>query len=593
PRWGRIAEGFGEDPFLASQMAAAMVKGFQGDDLADPHTIAACAKHFVGYGAAEGGRDYDRAIIPDHMLRNVFLPPFRAAVDAGVATVMTSFNEINGIPASGHVKILREILKKEWGFEGFVVSDWESTKEMIAHGYCEDMRDVARKSARAGVDMEMQSSAYGDHLEALVRGGEIPEALIDDAARRILKIKFDLGLFENPSPYRIAPPRPPLAADLALARESALKSLVLLENSGILPLSPSLKSLAVIGPMADDPYEMLGTWNRDGLPEESITPLAGIRNLVGESVSIHYAPGLDFSRDKNRSGFEAAVAAAQSAEVVLFFAGEESILSGEAHSRAYLDLPGAQNELLEALAATGKPVVLIIMAGRPLVVGNLLDKTAALLYAWHPGTMGGPAIADVLFGKEAPSGKLTITFPKAEGQIPVYYAHKNTGRPPHSRKLTMMDDIPRRAYQSSLGDASRYLDIGYLPQYPFGYGLNYTRFEYGDLKLTSAVLKPGETLTVSATIRNSGKRDGAEIVQLYIRDLVGSLTRPVRELKGFQKINLKAGESRQVSFELRPAQLGFYNGDEQYVVEPGRFQVWIAPDAQSGLMGEFELLPGS
>ena len=256
-------------------------------------------------------------------------------------------------------------------------------------------------------------------------------------------------------------------------------------------------------------------------------------------------------------------------------------------------MPGAQNELLEALAATGKPVVLIIMAGRPLVVGNLLDKTAALLYAWHPGTMGGPAIADVLFGKEAPSGKLTITFPKAEGQIPVYYAHKNTGRPPHSRKLTMMDDIPRRAYQSSLGDASRYLDIGYLPQYPFGYGLNYTRFEYGDLKLTSAVLKPGETLTVSATIRNSGKRDGAEIVQLYIRDLVGSLTRPVRELKGFQKINLKAGESRQVSFELRPAQLGFYNGDEQYVVEPGRFQVWIAPDAQSGLMGEFELLPGS
>ncbi|MGH1362144.1 MAG: glycoside hydrolase family 3 N-terminal domain-containing protein [Calditrichia bacterium] len=590
PRWGRIAEGFGEDPWLASFLSAAMVKGFQGDDLSASNTIAACAKHFVGYGAAEGGRDYDTAIIPEYLLREIYLPPFKASVDVGAATVMTSFNEINGVPASGNKRLVREILKDEWKFPGVVVSDWRSMEEMIAHGYSEDLPDVAQQSIEAGVDMEMQSDAYTDHLAKLVKDGKVDVALIDGAVRRILQLKFDLGLFKKVSPYKTEAHRPPSKKALQIAKQSALESMVLLENDGILPLESNMKSIAVIGPMADDGYEMLGTWNRDGIPEESVTPLAAIRKHDAKKRSIHYAQGLTHSRDKSTSGFPAAVEAAKKSDVVLLFVGEEAILSGEAHSRAYLDLPGAQSALIDAIAETGKPIALVIMAGRPLVFQAFKEKVNAILYGWHPGTMGGPAVSDLLFGVESPSGKLTITFPKAEGQIPVYYARKNTGRPPQARKLTMMDDIPVRAYQSSLGDAARYLDIGYKPAYSFGFGLSYTSFTYESLQLSAASLSKGENIMVSATIRNSGKTAAKEVVQLYVRDRVGSLTRPLRQLKGYQKIHLKPGESKQVKFQLKAAELGFFHPQKGYVVEPGMFDVWIAPNSDEGVHGEFKIV---
>ncbi len=591
PRWGRIAEGFGEDPHLASVLAAAMVRGFQGDRLSAPNRIAACAKHFAGYGAAEGGRDYDTAWIPEGLLRDVYLPPFKAAVEAGVATVMTSFNEINGVPSSGSDFLLRRVLRGEWGFEGFVVSDWNSMSEMIAHGFAADLDDVAVKSLVAGVDMEMQSPAYSDHLEALVRGGKVPEKLVDDAVRSVLRVKFLVGLFDTRRPFAAKPPGPPGPEALALARRAAVQSAVLLKNEGrLLPLARESATLAVIGPLADDPYEVLGTWNRDGRIEDTVTPLAAIRSLLGNVERVRYAPGLPGTRSRDTAGFAAAVEAARQSDVALLFVGEEAILSGEAHSRAHLDLPGAQRELVLAVAATGKPLVLVVLAGRPLTIPDVFAKSQAVLYAWHPGTMTGPALADLVFGLESPSGKLPVTFPKTEGQIPVYYAHKNTGRPPTDRKLTLIDDIPPRARQSSLGDASRYLDIGYEPLYPFGYGLSYTEYRYANLRLSAERVKRGDTLRVRVDVTNTGGRDGQEIVQLYVRDLVASLTRPVKELKAFQRVRIPAGETRVVELELPVASLGFHDAAMRYVVEPGAFRLWVGPDSRSGLEGGFAVV---
>jgi beta-glucosidase len=592
PRWGRIAEGFGEDPHLASVLAAAMVGGFQGDDLSAPNRIAACAKHFAGYGAAEGGRDYDTVNLPEGLLRDVYLPPFKAAVQAGVATVMTSFNEINGVPASGNEFLLRKVLRDEWGFKGFVVSDWESMAEMIDHGFCADLKDVAMKSIRAGVDMEMQSTAYPDHLEELVRSGAVPMKLVDDAVRGVLRIKIALGLFDTRRPFSAKVPAPPSPEALRLAKAAAVKSVVLLKNDGrVLPLSRGLRSVAVIGPLADDPYEVLGTWNRDGQVEDTVTPLRAIRGFLGSAGEVNHAPGLPTTRSRDKAGFAAAVEAARRSDVVLVFVGEEAILSGEAHSRAHLDLPGAQKELVEAVKATGKPVVLVVLAGRPLAIGDVLERAEAVLYAWHPGTMTGAALVDLLFGVESPSGKLPITFPKTEGQIPVYYAHKNTGRPPTTRKLTLIDDIPPRARQSSLGDASRYLDIGYLPLYPFGYGLSYTEFKYANLRLSSPRVTRGDTMKVSVDLTNAGDREAEEVAQLYVRDLVGSLTRPVKELKGFKRVRLGPRETKAVSFELPASSLGFHDREMRYVVEPGAFRLWVGGDSQSGLEAGFEVMP--
>ncbi|MBP8302761.1 MAG: beta-glucosidase BglX [Phycisphaerae bacterium] len=594
PRWGRIAEGFGEDPYLASVLAAAMVRGLQGDDLASPHTIAACAKHFAGYGAAEGGRDYDTAWLPEGLLRDVILPPFKAAVEAGVATVMCSFNEINGVPSSGNAFLLRQILREEWGFKGFVVSDWDSMSEMLNHGFCKDLKDVALKSIQAGVDMEMQSTAYLDHLEALVKEGSVPERLVDEAVRNILRIKFRLGLFDRPSPYSARRPDPPSAKALDLARRSALQSTVLLKNQEqCLPLSRDVGRVAVIGPMANDPYEVLGTWNRDGRTADTVTPLAAIRTLLGDANRVLYAQGLAYSRGRDKAGFAQAVAQARRADAVLVFVGEEAILSGEAHSRARLDLPGTQNDLIADLAATGKPLVLVVMAGRPLILGPIADRARAVLFAWHPGTMGGPALADLLFGVRSPSGKLPVTCPQAEGQIPIYYSHKNTGRPPAARRLLHMDEIPVRARQSSAGDAARYLDIGYLPQYPFGYGLSYTEFRYSNLRLSSHRVTLSGRLKVSADLHNAGPVEGEEVVQLYVRDLVGSLTRPVKELKGFQRVRLKPNQTKTVTFDLPIQSLGFHNVHMEYKVEPGLFHLWVAGDSHSpGVESEFEVIDG-
>jgi beta-glucosidase len=592
PRWGRIAEGFGEDPHLTALFAAAMVRGFQGDDLSAPDTIAACAKHFVGYGAAEGGRDYDSAAIPEHLLRDVYLPPFKAAVDAGVATVMTSFNEINGVPSTGNARILRDILRDEWGFKGFVVSDWRSPAEMIDHGFCEDMIDVAEKTLRAGIDMEMQSSAFADHLEQLIAKGALQRTLIDDAVWRILRIKFQLGLFDKKPIHAAKQPDKPDQGKLALAKTVALKSVVLLKNRNhILPLSKKTKSIAVIGPLADDPYEILGTWNRDGRTEDTVTPLAALLSFLGESTRINYIAGLDYSRSKDESRFAQALEMAQQSEVVLFFAGEEAILSGEAHSRAYLNLPGAQDALITEIAKSGKPIILVVLAGRPLTIGDISEKAEAVLYAWHPGTMCGQALVDLIFGIESPSGKLPVTFPKTEGQIPIYYAHKSTGRPPDKISLTMIDDIPLRAYQASLGDAARYLDIGYLPLHPFGYGLSYTTFVYANLKVSQDRIRIGETIFVSIEVTNTGEMEAEEVVQLYIRDLTASLTQPVRELKGFERIRLKPKETKIVHFDLSSKILGFHNSAMQYIVEPGKFHLWVGGDSQTNLMAEFTIEP--
>jgi beta-glucosidase len=591
PRWGRIAESFGEDPFLASLFAAAMVRGFQGEALSSPDAIAACAKHFAGYGAAEGGRDYDTANIPENLLRDVYLPPFKAAVDAGVATVMTSFNEINGVPSTGNARILRDILREEWGFAGFVVSDWRSTAEMIDHGFCEDMKDAAKRALIAGVDMEMQSTAYQDYIQELIEEGSIPRKFIDDAVRRILRIKFQLGLFERKSIYSANRPPPPDKAYLALAKRTALKSVVLLKNKRkTLPLSKKIRSIAVMGPMADDSYEVLGTWNRDGHVEDTVTPLAAIRNYLGTSAEIHHIAGLDYSRSTDTSQFAPARETASRSEAVLFFAGEEAILSGEAHSRAYLNLPGAQEALITEISKSGTPVILVILAGRPLTIGAISEKADAVLYAWHPGTMCGPALIDLIFGIEAPSGKLPVTFPKTAGQIPVYYAHKSSGRPPDKISLTMIEDIPLRAYQSSLGDAARYLDIGYLPLYPFGYGLSYTKFVYANIKITPDEIRLGERFKASVEVTNAGEAEAEEVAQLYIRDLTASLTRPVRELKGFERIRLKPKETTTVSFDLSTDALGFHNSAMQYIVEPGKFNLWIGGDSQADLMTEFEII---
>jgi len=431
PRWGRIAEGGGEDPYLAACMGAAMVEGFQGADLADPERIAACAKHYAGYGAAEGGRDYDTTWIPEGLLRDVYLVPFHACVQAGVATLMSAFNDLNGVPASGNAFTLRQILKGEWGFDGFVVSDWNSIIEMIPHGFAADEREAALKGVVAGVDMEMVSTSYAEHIEALIEAGALPIELIDEAVRRILRVKFRLGLFENP--YYEQEHQAVVLCDehLEATRKAARESCVLLKNDGLLPLNNELDRLAVVGPLADADRDQLGCWVFDGRAEDSRTPLQALREVLGEEKVV-YAPGLENCRSADESMIPQAVGAAREAEAVVAFLGEDAGLSGEAHCRAFLDLPGAQQQLVDALVETGRPLVVVIMTGRPLTLEPVVEKVGALLLAWHPGTMGGPAIADLLFGVESPSGRLPATLPRTVGQAPIYYNRKNTGRPPRT-----------------------------------------------------------------------------------------------------------------------------------------------------------------
>ncbi|MBO7487960.1 MAG: glycoside hydrolase family 3 C-terminal domain-containing protein, partial [Bacteroidales bacterium] len=578
PRWGRIAEGSGEDVLLDATMGQAMVRGYQGQ-LDDPTSMAACVKHFVGYGAAEGGRDYNSTFLSERQLRNIYLPPFEAAVKAGAMTLMTSFNDNDGVPSTANKFVVKDILRDEWNFDGFVVTDWDSMGEMIAHGFAADNRQIAEQAIAAGVDMDMMTFAYISQLEGLVRSGAVKESAIDKAVGNILRVKILLGLFENPYVDEKAAPAVQYApAHLDAARRSAEESAVLLKNDGALPIDASkVRSILVTGPMADAPHDQLGTWAFDGQKEHTVTPLAALRERFHGKVT--YGPGLTYSREK-RSRFDDVVAAARRADAVLVFLGEEAILSGEAHSLADLNLQGSQSELLAALAATGKPVIATVIAGRPLTIERDLPNCSAMLYSFHPGTMGGPAITNLIFGDVNPSGKTPITFLRSVGQVPMYYSHNMTGRPYVNE--TLLEDIGMEAGQTSLGNTSYYLDAGPRPLFPFGYGLSYTDFEYSGVSLDKDVYDKDGTIKVSYTLTNKGSREGTEVVQVYVRDLVGSVTRPVKELKHFERVTLKAGESRALEMEIAVSDLAFWGLDGTWKVEPGDFQLWVAGDSDSG-----------
>ena len=589
-RWGRIAESFGEDTYLVKIFGAAMIRGFQDSDLKEQGTLAACAKHFAAYGAAEGGRDYNSADLSQQTLYNIYFPPFKTAVDAGVATFMVSFNEINGIPSSGNMEMVRNLLKNTWGFNGFVVSDWASIREMINHGYAADEKQAAELAIKAGVDMEMVTTTYREFLDSLIIQGIVSESLLDDAVRRILRVKFRLGLFDNlyvneSISFDTLDPE-----HLKAAYEMALQSLVLLKNEKeILPLDKDIKRVAVVGPMANDGYEQLGTWIFDGEERHSVTPLNALISYLGKD-KIFFEPALSSTRDKDNSKFKQAFQLANRSDAVLVFVGEESILSGEAHSRADITLPGVQEDLVRELTRSGKPIILVIMAGRPLALTNIEPYVNAILYAWHPGTMGGPAIIDAIFGERNPSGRLPVSFPVMSGQEPFYYNHKNTGRPPSADMFTPIDEIPVRAFQTSLGNTSHYLDAGYLPAYPFGYGLSYTTFSYSNLSLSTDVLGNKDTLVVSVRLKNTGMRMGKETIQLYIRDNVGSVTRPVKELKAFQQVNLQPDEEKIISFQLSANDLGFFNENREWIIEPGDFTVYVGGNSRDVLEVNFRLV---
>ncbi|MDR1671497.1 MAG: beta-glucosidase BglX [Alistipes sp.] len=587
-RWGRLAEGLGEDPVLGAMMGSAMVRGFQGTSLADPASIAACVKHFVAYGAAEGGRDYNSTNVPPHLMRNVYLVPFKAAIDAGAATLMTSFNDNDGIPGTGNQALLRDMLRDEWGWDGMVVSDWASVTEMISHGFAADAKEAAARAVNAGVDMEMVSGSYLVHLPALIEEGKVSMEYVDNSVRNILRLKFRLGLFENPYTDTSAPSPLYAPEHLAAAKEAAVQSAVLLKNDGVLPLA-GVRTLAVVGPMADAPHDQLGTWIFDGQKSHTVTPLTALREaaVAGEFNIIH-EPGVAYSRDRSTEGIAKAVSAARRADVVVAFVGEEAILSGEAHSLANPGLQGAQKQLVAELAKTGRPLVLVVMAGRPLTIGDEVAVSGAVLYSFHPGTMGGPALVDLLTGVASPSGRLPMSFAKEAGQIPIYYNHNITGRP-YRGDETMIDDIALEAGQTSLGNSSYYLDAGAAPLFPFGFGLTYSTFEYSGLALSAEKMNAAGSVTASATITNTGSKEATEVVQLYVRDVAGSIARPVKELKDFRRVTLAPGASTVVEFTIVPDQLAFYGIDMVRRAEPGEFRLWIGPNSAEGMETKFVL----
>jgi beta-glucosidase len=578
PRWGRISEGAGEDPFLGSAIARARVHGFQGADLAATDTILACAKHFAAYGAAQAGRDYFTADVSERVLREVYLPPFHAAVEAGVGTLMAAFADVDGTPASANAFLLDRVLRREWGFHGFVVSDWGSIGEMLKHGNVVDRRDAATKSFLAGVDMDMENEAYGPFMAGLVRSGVIPQPRLDAAVSAILAAKFRLGLFDDPYRYcddgreKATLLRPEF---LEAARDMVRRSCVLLKNEhGLLPLSDTNITIGLVGPLADSPRGQLGAWHAKGQPHESVTPRAALQKLFPGS-RLRYAEGCDVVGTET-TGFAAARRVADESDVVVAVLGETDEQSGEARSRASLDLSGPQIALLKELHAAGKPIVLVLMTGRPLTIETVAPLADAILVAWHPGTMAGAGITDVLMGLYNPSGHLPVTWPRSVGQVPIFYAHKNSGRPE-----------PIRAGD---GYYSHYIDTPNTPQYPFGFGLSYTTFAYDQLRLSAPILAAsGEPLTVTVRVSNTGKRLGEDVVQLYTRQRVGSVTRPVRELKGFQKIQLAPGETRDVTFRLTPADLAFWRADMTFGPEAGKFDVYVGDNSDAGLGESFTL----
>jgi beta-glucosidase len=573
-RWGRIVEGSGEDPYLGAAMARARVRGFQGSDYSSPERIVACAKHWVAYGAAESGRDYNTTDMSERTLREIYFPPFKAALDAGVGTFMSAFNNLNGVPASANPFTLTKVLRGEWKFDGFVVSDYTSVQELINHGLAANEIEAAQLALNAGVDMEMVSRLYNKHGAQLMKEGKLSEATLDEAVRRILRIKFRLGLFEHPYADESRERTVLLSREnLAAAREIAGRSMVLLKNEReTLPLGKSIRSIAVVGPLADSQPDMLGSWSGDGNYKDAVTLLSGIRAKVSQATKVTYAKGCEINGDSTE-GFADAVRVAREADVVVLAVGESAEMSGEASSRSSLDLPGRQLDLVKAIQATGKPTVVVLMNGRPLTINWIAENVPAILETWFTGTQGGNAIADVLFGDVNPGGKLPVTFPRAVGQEPLYYNHLNTGRPPDANNKY----------------SSKYLDVPWTPLYPFGYGLSYTKFRLANLQLSAQRISPMGRLTVSVEAENTGTRAGDEVVQLYITDVAASVTRPVKELKGFERITLRPGEKRRVSFTLAPEQLGFYNREMRFAVEPGEFKLMVGTDSVSGLEAGFEV----
>jgi beta-glucosidase len=608
PRWGRIVEGAGEDPYLGSMIAVARVRGFQGakiDDprgqvhIADPQSLIASVKHFAAYGAVEGGRDYNTVDISEELLREVYLPPFHAAVDAGAATIMSGFNDLNGVPATANHHTLTDILRGEWGFNGFVVSDYTSVKELIPHGIARDSREAAMKAILAGVDMDMAGGDFGTQLPSLVKTGVVSMSVLDEAVRRVLRIKIEAGLFENPytDPRRahnvILSP-----ANIQLARYMAQESVVLLKNqNNLLPLDPNTKTIAVIGQLADSKADQLGPWAGNGKAEDAVTPLEGIKARV-PNANIIYVKGADIHSmekvylgpngeapapttatgaapvggESGPASIEDAVSAANKADVVVMVLGELAQMTGEASARASLDLPDKQQQLLEAIVATGKPVVLILESGRPLHITWAKDNVPAIMQAWFLGVQSGNAIADLLFGDASPSARLPLSWPRSVGQIPIYYDHKNTGRPSSDSRWH-----------------TGYLDESKDPLFPFGYGLTYTNFKYSDLHVATPTITPVGTLRVTAEIENTGQRAGTEVVQLYVHDRIAQTSRPVRELKGFQRVTLAPGEHKTVEFSVRAVDMGSYDPGMKWVVPQSTYDVWVAPNAEEGISGTFDV----
>ncbi len=588
-RWGRIMEGAGEDPYLGAQAAAARVRGFQGRDLAALDTVAACAKHYAAYGFSEAGRDYNTVDMSEHRLRNVVLPPFKAAADAGVATFMNSFNEIAGVPATGNAHLQRDILKGEWGFPGFVVSDWGSIGEMVPHGYAENLEHASRIAITAGSDMDMESRGYVGHLAALVKAGKVDAKLVDDAVRRVLRVKFALGLFDDPYRYSDAAREKQAIgspAHAAAARDVARKSIVLLKNDGgLLPLDKAAKTVAVIGPLAADKDSPLGNWRAQAVTGSAVSLLEGIQAAVPSTTRVVHAEGVKLVtgprnfmarsvlNTTDRSGIPAAVEAARAADVVVLAVGEDAFQSGEGRSQVDIGFKGLQDELIKAVLEANKKVVVVLMTGRPIVLGGTAESVPAIVEAWHGGSQAGHAIADVLFGDYNPSGKLPVAFPRHVGQMPMTYAHKNTGRPGPEPGVTW----------------SAYTDVSNDPLYPFGYGLSYTTFAYSEPRVSAPEIGRDGSLQVTATVTNAGQRAGVEVAQLYVRDLVGSVTRPVKELKGFQKVDLQPGQSREVTFTLKASDLAFYTAAGKWEAEPGAFKVFVGGNSRDVKEAAFAL----
>ncbi|HEV2883737.1 MAG TPA: beta-glucosidase BglX [Pyrinomonadaceae bacterium] len=575
PRWGRIAEGSGEDSYLGSELAAARVRGFQGTDYSAPDRVLACAKHWVAYGAAEAGRDYNTTDMSERTLREVYFPPFKAAIDAGVGTFMTSFNDINGMPATANTHTLSKVLRGEWKFDGFVVSDYTAVMELMHHGMARDEAEAATYALNAGTDMEMVSRFYNKHGAQLLREGKISHATVNEAVRRVLRVKFRVGVFDKPAADEARESATIMKPEhLAAARRVAARSFVLLKNNNkTLPVSKNLKSIALVGPLADDKRNMLGSWSGDGKNEDAVTLLEGLKAKVGAGTKINYAKGCDIESAQT-DGIRDAARVANESDFVIVAVGEDAGMSGEAASRSSLDLPGNQLELIRAIHATGKPYAVVLMNGRPLTINWVAENSPAILETWFAGTQAGHAIADVLFGDVNPGGKLPVTFPRSVGQIPLYYNHKSTGRP----------------FDANNKYTSKYLDVPNTPLYPFGYGLSYSQFRLTNLQLSTQRITPNGQIKVSVDVENTGALAGDEVVQLYIRDVAASVTRPVRELKGFKRITLQPGEKRKVEFSLSFEHLGFYNQAMRFAVEPGDFKVFAGTSSEGGLESGFTVV---